>query len=105
MSDLTRLGDKTLNSFEEDILDNKKTAIERNITKRKNIKAAMRKTAEKGRNIGRPKGAVESRDKILAKYPLVVEAINKELSLRKTAEFANVSINTVRLVKKILETN
>lgn len=105
LSDLTRLGDKTLNSFEEDILDNKKTAIERNITKRKNIKAAMRKTAEKGRNIGRPKGAVESRDKILAKYPLVVEAINKELSLRKTAEFANVSINTVRLVKKILETN
>lgn len=106
LSDLTNLGGKMFSSFEEDILDNKKTAIERNITKRKNIKLAMRKTAGKGRNIGRPKGSVESRDKILAKYPLVIEAINnKKLSLIKSADFANVSINTVRLVKKILETN
>lgn len=120
LSDITRLGDKALQDWEQDILDGKPSAIEDRIidnraaetarvqaeeAERQRIEAikhGMAKAKEQGTHVGRPAGSTESDKDILAKYPLVVEAIENGMSLRKAADYSGVSINTVRKVKVIL---
>jgi len=52
---------------------------------------------------GRKKGAKADKQKLLSKYSKVVDLINKsELSIRRIADITEHSINTVRMVKKIV---
>ncbi|MEM8898088.1 MAG: recombinase family protein [Bacteroidota bacterium] len=55
-----------------------------------------------GKHIGRPIGSTETRKQVLEKYPEVVAAIKKGLSLRQASSKCGVSVNTVRKVKKAL---
>ena len=59
---------------------------------------------EKGKKVGRPKGA-ESGEKLLAKpfSQAILEGLRGGLSLRKTAAAAGVAVNTVRKVKRAAE--
>ena len=59
----------------------------------------MQRAKEAGIHIGRPN---EDNQAVLDKYPNVIECINKGMSLRMTATECNVSVNTVRKVKSIL---
>ena len=56
----------------------------------------------KGVYKGRKEGTSESKEQFLKKYKNVVRALNKNLSLRKTAKLCDVSINTVRKVKTMI---
>jgi len=52
---------------------------------------------------GRKTGAKADKQKLLSKYSKVVDLINKsELSIRRIADITEHSINTVRMVKKIV---
>ena len=56
----------------------------------------------KGVYKGRVRGSVESKEEVLKKYKSVVRLLNENLSLRKTAKLADVSLGTVQKVKNLL---
>lgn len=64
----------------------------------------MQRAAQWGAHVGRPPGG-ETNEDFLAKPSSVrvVEALERELSLRQAAEYAKASVNTVRKVKAVLE--
>ena len=62
----------------------------------------MQKAAAEGKHVGRPLGSGKDASEVLAEYPLVVEALGKDLSLRAVAKDCRVSVNTVRKVKAAL---
>jgi len=66
------------------------------------IKSGMKEARKKGITIGRPKGS-KSDMKLLIKsnpkYKTAAKALREGLSLRKTAAFAGISVNTVRKIK------
>jgi hypothetical protein len=66
----------------------------------------MQQAAAQGVHVGRPKGAVERPGDFLAKpaTQLVMAALDRGLSLRKAAQAAGVSVNTVRKVVALLQT-
>jgi DNA-binding NarL/FixJ family response regulator len=68
------------------------------------IRVGMQRAQQWGVHIGRPPGD-ETDEAFLSKPSSlrVIEALNQGLSLRKTAEKAFVSVNTVRKVKAMLE--
>lgn len=66
-------------------------------------KRGMQRAKARGVQVGRPPGTTEDDNATLAKYPAVVDALRGGLSLRKAAAAAGVSVNTVRKVKSILE--
>lgn len=66
------------------------------------IKSGMREARKKGATLGRPKGSktdMRSRIKSNPKYKKAAKALKEGLSLRKTAAFAEISVNTVRKIK------
>jgi hypothetical protein len=70
------------------------------------IKQGMRRVAAQGIHVGRPPGTVEHPDDFLAKPTIqpVIAALDHGLSIRKAAQSAGVSINTVRKVVALLKT-
>lgn len=117
LSDLTRLGDYDPDEFIQSIIDGQPSEIEQAIeaeavaqqeqAQREKHRLAtvegMNKAKEQGIHVGRPFGTTETEDDLLRKYPLVVEAIEKAMSLRQAADYAGVSVNTVRKVKNLIE--
>jgi len=73
------------------------------------IKSGMREARKKGTTIGRPKGSKSDMQLLIKsnpKYKKAAKALKEGLSLRKTAAFAEVSVNTVRKIKtEISEVN
>jgi len=67
---------------------------------RERIKSGLDTARRKGKKLGRPEGATETADDVLAKYPAVVRQIRSGLSVRKIAKLCDVSPNTVQKVKQ-----
>ena len=67
---------------------------------RERIKSGLDTARRKGKKLGRPAGATETADDILAKYPAVVRNIRSGLSVRKIAKICDVSAGTVQKVKE-----
>jgi DNA invertase Pin-like site-specific DNA recombinase len=67
---------------------------------RERIKSGLDTARRKGKKLGRPAGATETADDILAKYPAVVRNIRTGLSVRKIAKICDVSAGTVQKVKE-----
>ena len=70
------------------------------------IKSGMKEARKKGIVIGRPKGATSDMSLLIKsnpKYKTATKALREGLSLRKTAAFAGISVNTVRKIKVELE--
>lgn len=111
LRDLRRMKLKGLSPKEREILDGFPSqieqAIEADIQAQKtshSIRVGMQRAAQWGAHIGRPAGG-ETNEYFLAKPSSVrvIEALEQELSLRQAAEYARVSVNTVRKVKAVLE--
>jgi DNA invertase Pin-like site-specific DNA recombinase len=58
----------------------------------------------KGVYRGRVRGSVESKEDVLAKYKSVARLLKENISLRKTAKLADVSLGTVQKVNKLMQT-
>src|SRR5262245_33408296 len=69
--------------------------------RRAQIRRGMRRAAEAGRVLGRPKGK-QSHAEILAKYPRVVRELEAGRSVRAAARETDVAINTVQKVRAAL---
>lgn len=70
------------------------------------IKSGMEEARKKGKVIGRPKGSVSDiglKIKTDPKYKRAATALREGLSLRKTAAFAGISVNTARRIKEAVE--
>lgn len=70
------------------------------------IKSGMQEARRKGKIIGRPKGRtldIQKEVKTNPKYKRAAKALRDGLSLRKTAAFAGISVNTVRRIKEAVE--
>ena len=68
----------------------------------------MREARRKGVKVGRPKGAKADMKQLIktnAKYKTAAKALKDGTSLRKTAAFAGISVNTVRKIKKAIGLN
>ena len=52
---------------------------------------------------GRIKGTSENLEDFISKYPKLIEALNNNMSLRKAANYANVSLGTAQKFKKIFQ--
>ena len=111
LTDLRRMKKKVLSSWESDILAGKPSVVEELIEEIKKeerrsqaIKTGMKRAAYWGTHIGRPPGS-QTDEEFLSKpsSQRVVSALNEGLSLRKAAEKAGASVNTVRKVKALLE--
>ena len=70
---------------------------------RERIKSGLDTARRKGKKLGRPAGATETADDILAKYPAVVRHIRTGLSVRKIAKICDVSAGTVQKVKQAVD--
>ena len=69
------------------------------------IKSGMAKARREGQVLGRPKGStsdIHSKIKDDPKYRKAAKALKDNLSLRKTAAFSDLSINTVRKIKSTI---
>ncbi len=67
------------------------------------IKSGMQEARRKGKHIGRPKGStddIQEKIKTDPQYKRAATALRDGLSLRKTAAFAGISVNTVRKIKR-----
>ncbi|MGH1337246.1 MAG: recombinase family protein, partial [Aureispira sp.] len=70
------------------------------------IKSGMKEARRKGIAIGRPKGSTSDMTLLIQlnpKYKTAAKALREGLSLRKTAAFAGISVNTVRKIKLEIE--
>ena len=56
----------------------------------------------KGVYKGRVRGSVESKVEVLSKYKSVVRLLKENMSVRKTAKLADVSLGTVQKVKNLM---
>ena len=63
------------------------------------IHAGLDKARKKGKRLGRRKGTTLSSQEVLKRFPAVVKDLADGLSIRKTALFRKVSVNTVQRVK------
>ena len=111
LRDLRRMKLKDLSQKEQAIIDGFPSLIEQAIQadiqaqrRSHSIKVGMQRAVQWGAHVGRPAGG-ETNEDFLAKPSSVrvVEALERELSLRQAAEYAKVSVNTVRKVKAVLE--
>lgn len=67
------------------------------------IHSGLEQAKRRGVTLGRPVGSKKDNATLLEKYSPMVRILRQELSLRQTAKLADVSVNTVRKVKKALE--
>jgi hypothetical protein len=111
LRDLCRMKLKGLSQKEQEIIDGFPSLIEQAIEadiqaqrRSHSIRVGMQRAVQWGAHVGRPAGGETNKD-FLAKPSSVrvVEALERELSLRQAAEYAKVSVNTVRKVKAFLE--
>lgn len=70
---------------------------------RSRVISGLENARRKGKILGRPHGSTESDDEILEKYPVAVRRLREGHSLRNTCKLAEVSINTARKLKSILQ--
>ena len=75
----------------------KETLIER-------IHSGLDNARRKGKTLGRPYGTTKDDAALVKEYSAVVRSLKQGFSLRQTATLAGVSINTVRKVKKAIQT-
>ncbi len=69
------------------------------------IKSGMEEARRQGKTIGRPKGSttdIQQQIRTNPKYKRATKALRDGLSLRKTAAFSGISVNTVRKIKDTL---
>ena len=66
------------------------------------INSGLDEARRKGKQLGRPKGTTFPSDQLLKLYPGVIKDLKSGLSIRKTAAFRNVSVDTVQRVKKAI---
>lgn len=111
LRDLRRMNLKGLSPKEQEIIAGRPSSIEQvieaDIQAQKtshSIRVGMQRAAQWGAHVGRPAGR-ETDEAFLAKPSSVrvVEAVEQGLSLRQAADYAKVSVNTVRKVKAVLE--
>lgn len=72
---------------------------------RSRIKSGMTKARENGVHVGRPKGSTDDmaeKIKTVPEYKRAAKALKEGLSLRKTAVFSGLSVNTIRKIKSYL---
>ena len=102
---------KVLSSIESDIKAGKPSVVEelleeplREERRSLAIKTGMKRAAHWGTHIGRP-AREETEKEFLAKpsSQRIASVLDEGLSLRKAAEAAGASVNTVRKVKALLE--
>ena len=110
LTDLRRMKKKVLSEVESEILAGKPSVVEELLSERLReerrsiaISTGMKRAAYWGTHIGRPVGS-ETEEEFLAKPSSqnIVAALNEGLSLRKAAQKAGASVNTVRKVKALL---
>lgn len=110
LTDLRRMKKKVLSEVESDIKAGKPSVVEELLEEQLReerrsiaISTGMKRAAHWGTRIGRPVGS-EKTSEFLAKPSSqnIVAALNEGLSLRKAAEKAGASVNTVRKVKALL---
>lgn len=65
------------------------------------IKSGMILAKKKGVHCGRLKGTTESTDVFLAKYPKVIDGLQKGFSVRECVKLYDVSLGTVAKVRKL----
>lgn len=124
LRDLRRMPSKELSVVEREILDGLPSALERHIAettarqaaqeaawhaaeqRSMAIKQGMQRVAAQGVHVGRPTGSTECPSAFLAKpaTQLVIAALDRGASLRKAAQSAGVSVNTVRKVVALVKT-
>lgn len=111
LRDLRRMKIKDLSPKEREILEGKPSTVEQAIEadikaqrRSHSIRVGMQRAAQWGAHVGRPAGE-ETNEAFLAKPSSmrIIEALEQKLSLRQAAEYASVSVNTVRKVKAVLE--
>jgi DNA invertase Pin-like site-specific DNA recombinase len=66
------------------------------------INSGLDEARRKGKKLGRPTGTTQQAKDLLATYPGIVKDLKEGLSIRKTAAFRKVSVDTVQRVKKVL---
>lgn len=66
------------------------------------IHSGLEQARRRGKRLGRPHGTTKSTEQVLTDYPRVVRCLKQGLSLRQTAKVAEVSVNTVRKVKTVM---
>ncbi len=72
------------------------------------IKSGMEEAKHKGKVIGRPEGRTDNmseKTKTNPKYKRAAKALGEGLSLRKTAAFVELSVNTIRRIKQVTRHN
>jgi DNA invertase Pin-like site-specific DNA recombinase len=74
----------------------KETLVER-------INSGLDEARRKGKRLGRPKGTTIQPEQLLSQYPGIVKDLKSGLSIRKTAAFRQVSIDTVQRVKAVMQ--
>lgn len=67
------------------------------------INSGLEQARRRGKRLGRPPGTKKADADVLSEYAPVVRYLKQDFSLRQTATLADVSVNTVRKVKKALE--
>ena len=107
--DLRRMQDKTLSELEREVLTGQADPLTREIEtahiearRREAIRAGLQRASSNGQAIGRPRRETpETPQEILGREfaPRVLAALDSGLSLRKAADVAGVSVNTVRKVQ------
>lgn len=65
-------------------------------------KSGLDEARRKGKQLGRPKGSSLSGQQLLQQYPGIVKDLKEGMSIRRTAAFRKVSVDTVQRVKKAL---
>lgn len=70
---------------------------------RERILYSQEKARRQGKTIGRPTGTTEKQAVFLTKYPLVVQQLQQNMSVRETARFCGLATGTVSKVKKQLD--
>lgn len=66
------------------------------------INSGLDEARRKGKTLGRPAGSTLTGKKLLELYPGVVKDLREGLSIRRTAAFREVSVDTVQRVKRAL---
>jgi DNA invertase Pin-like site-specific DNA recombinase len=66
------------------------------------INSGLEQAKRRGKTLGRPVGSKKDSTALLQEYAPVVRILRQGLSLRQTAKLADVSVNTVRKVKEII---
>jgi hypothetical protein len=120
LSDLTKLGDYTLDEFMQRVIDGKPSPTDARIIEEKErliaedyqkavsqarsqaTKVGMQRAAEQGIHVGRPGGSKEDNAKFLTKHSEVVKLLGQGMGIREISRETGIAVNTIRKVKAAL---